>query len=256
MKYIVERMAPDELMHFGVKGQQWGVRRGPPYPIEKGSGVKIRKGTKFSRLSLYDEKDAKGHAYVTYEHEDVDRYKGFFGAQLKAKAFVQKNSKVLVHDMEAKEDLISPSQKERINTFLEIYKDNPAYVGKRLGEYHKTGEWHANAYGPKFYYKMKYAKLKDSDLIEKGYKTFVKAIGGDAELRSAYFDKLRAKGYNFIRDDQDSGVQGVSPSIIIDREKSLKYNGNRELTTKEIYDNYRKYGKYLDKERRHKEWES
>ena len=26
----------DELYHHGIKGQTWGVRRGPPYPLEDG----------------------------------------------------------------------------------------------------------------------------------------------------------------------------------------------------------------------------
>lgn len=29
------------LYHHGVKGQKWGVRHGPPYPIDSSSGLKL-----------------------------------------------------------------------------------------------------------------------------------------------------------------------------------------------------------------------
>ncbi len=28
-------LLPDELFHHGIKGQKWGVRNGPPYPLDK-----------------------------------------------------------------------------------------------------------------------------------------------------------------------------------------------------------------------------
>ena len=30
----VKRLKQNELQHHGIKGQKWGVRNGPPYPIE------------------------------------------------------------------------------------------------------------------------------------------------------------------------------------------------------------------------------
>lgn len=30
---IVKRISNNELYHHGVKGQEWGVRNGPPYPL-------------------------------------------------------------------------------------------------------------------------------------------------------------------------------------------------------------------------------
>lgn len=54
------------LSHHGIKGQQWGVRHGPPYPLQEGAGdISIKKGTSIKRLSINDESSAKGHAYVT-----------------------------------------------------------------------------------------------------------------------------------------------------------------------------------------------
>lgn len=65
-----------ELYHYGVKGMQWGVRRD-----RKTGKVTIKKGTKINRLSVYDERAAKGHAYVTYLNSDTKHYKGFFWSQ-------------------------------------------------------------------------------------------------------------------------------------------------------------------------------
>lgn len=56
-----------ELYHHGIKGQQWGVKHGPPYPIDAETHKTIvKKGTKINRLTRRDETKEKGHAYVTY----------------------------------------------------------------------------------------------------------------------------------------------------------------------------------------------
>ena len=37
---------PEELMHYGVKGMKWGVRNGPPYPIDRERVATRTKGDK------------------------------------------------------------------------------------------------------------------------------------------------------------------------------------------------------------------
>ena len=37
-----------EFYHHGIKGQKWGVRRGPPYPIED---TVLRKGTRLNSVA-------------------------------------------------------------------------------------------------------------------------------------------------------------------------------------------------------------
>lgn len=46
------------LRHHGVKGQEWGVRNGPPYPIETG----MRKGL-FLLFFLFNKKKSPAHLY-------------------------------------------------------------------------------------------------------------------------------------------------------------------------------------------------
>lgn len=35
MWYIIPKEKADELCHHGIKGQKWGVRNGPPYPLDE-----------------------------------------------------------------------------------------------------------------------------------------------------------------------------------------------------------------------------
>lgn len=48
----------DELCHHGIKGQKWGIRRGPPYPINKylPKGVVESKSFYMSRKGFLIEK--------------------------------------------------------------------------------------------------------------------------------------------------------------------------------------------------------
>lgn len=35
----------NELVHHGIKGQQWGVRNGPPYPLDEKKSAAIKKSS-------------------------------------------------------------------------------------------------------------------------------------------------------------------------------------------------------------------
>lgn len=240
------RLRNDYLAHHGVKGMQWGVLHGPPYPIQKGAAdTRIRKGTKIHRLSVNDESASKGHAYVTYLKGDTRHYKGFFGARLKVMSKGKTKTPVYSITMEAKEDLVSPSKRKRVETFLELYKDDPV-IAKELGKYHKS-DWHYFTPLPSKIYEYQYSKLNEKSLKSKGYDTFVRAIGGNEYVRSSYFKKLAEDGYSFVQDDMDAGRFGEAPSILFDRSKSVLYKGQEELSTKEIYDIWKKEGTYLKK---------
>lgn len=60
----------DELLHYGIRGQSWGVRRGPPYPLKGGQVAKRIKtdwGSKKSRYDIYN----KRHNDQTIQKSDV-----------------------------------------------------------------------------------------------------------------------------------------------------------------------------------------
>lgn len=46
-RYIAEGIAggilfPDKLIHEGIKGQKWGVKHGPPYPLKASVSAKVK----------------------------------------------------------------------------------------------------------------------------------------------------------------------------------------------------------------------
>lgn len=229
------------LQHYGVKGQQWGVRHGPPYPVDKNKGdITIKQGTKFKRLSVYDESVSKGHAYVTYLKKDVEHYRGFFGARLWA---TNKGAPVYSIQMSANKELKAPSKSKRVETFLELYRDNPA-IARELGKYHKS-DWHYFTPLPSKFYQWQYSRLDGKKLKDKGYHTFVRSIGGNEYVRNEYFKKLADKGYDFVIDDMDAGRFGKEPSIIFDRQKSATYEGQNVVSADEIFKTWKREGTYM-----------
>lgn len=231
-----------ELCHHGVKGQQWGVKNGPPYPIDKNKGkVTISRGTKFSRISLDTEELKKGHAYVTYLQDDSDRYSGFFAAKLYGQTMGKKP--VYQVEFESNKDLLSPSKKERVDTFLDLYKNDPV-IKTELIDYYKKEK---KPFLPKSFINKKFSEMDEEDLKNKGYDVFVRSLGGNDYIRDQYFRKLASEGYSFVVDDEDAGTYGKSPAIIFDR-ADVSYSKNRELSSKEIFGNFKKYGAKIDEE--------
>lgn len=227
------------LSHHGIKGQQWGVKHGPPYPIQKDNGVTLRMGTKISRLSIYDESVSKGHAYVNYNNYDKEHYKGFFASRLKA---VNKGAKVYSIEFTAKQDLRSPNYCTRMQTFKDLYKNDPE-IRKELAKYYKSNHI---KFAPDFIYERKFKNLNDKQLEKFGYDTFVRSIGDKKrKTREKYFAELVKQGYSFVMDDMDGQHMlkyGLEPAIIFDRDASLKYQGQSEVSVREMMKNFKKYG--------------
>ena len=238
-------MATLVIAHHGIKGQQWGVQHGPPYPIDKDTNkIVVKEGTVIARITRYDESKSKGHAYVNYNKQDIQHYRGFFAALQRTKnGHFGHNKPIYSVKLTAKEDLISPSEKERVDTFIELYKDDPTFRNE-LGGMYKKG---FRKWGSKKKYTEKFANLEGDGIANIGFEAFRKGMGGNVYTRSAYFKKLSDKGYNMVLDDLDGGVFGREPAIVFDRNKSLNYEGQSKLTNKEINREWRRSGTKIDK---------
>lgn len=62
---VVKRIKSDELYHHGVKGQRWGVRKGPPYPL-----TKVSRGSEDTSNEIYKSLSKKEKQLVMGQQED------------------------------------------------------------------------------------------------------------------------------------------------------------------------------------------
>lgn len=198
------------LSHHGVKHQQWGVRHGPPYPINGEGVTSIKKGSTFQRISAnVNDNESGGHAYVTYNGKDNDTYAGKF-----AYGRNWGNKDVYKFQLKAKEDLKGPGKSERLEVSADICNTPEGKEAMTRA---------SKEYGIPFVENA----TEQKDIVN-NYRLFTKAIGGkDSYLRETYFNELKNRGYNMVQDDYDRGLgMGKYPTIIFDREKSLEYQSH------------------------------
>lgn len=222
----------NELQHHGIKGMEWGVRNGPPYPLQitkrqsrkmNQRGYTLQKGTHIYRTTGNPNENNKGSAFASFSEND----KYFYNQRL---IINKANPKAAAFDMtmKLKEDLIVPSQKERIDAYI---------------KYMSTGD---NA---KRYSAYLRNSLNDRDLyihviknVNKqnfnGYVTFCATLNGcnrttaknqklaktSEDIRDEYYSILKKKGYNATVDDLDAMdmfADANNPVIIFNREDTV-----------------------------------
>ena len=216
-----------ELIHYGVKGMKWGVRR---YQNKDGTlttagkkrysedDIVVEKGSEIHRIvpkSWVDkEKTYSGHAYASYKPEDVKRYKNI------AKLFGGGNNYV---DMtfKLKDVIVSPSKKKRVDEFIKLMDEDP-----------KARETLIKATRNPLIFmpKSRLNKLDDPKQAEKAYEKFSFLLVSKRDLRDPYFKRLEEAGYSMIIDDADvRGGISKSPIIVFDRQKSLSLEEIKKL---------------------------
>lgn len=226
------------LEHHGIKGQQWGVSHGPPYPLDKKTSVLIKKGTELhstmTSKKIKTDSSRNLYAYDSSDEADSNAYKGLL-ARFKQK-HGEKN--VFDHTFVTTEDLLLPSQTEKVNVFKDLYKNDP-YVKDYMDE---TKQYYKDEFPSvlKYYEDM---NKNTKDKIDIDYKLFVSGANmADHPVKQKFIDALKTKGYNAMIDDNDV-LSGLSHNpLVIFSQASLEHVGKkgRKLTEEEIQKHYDK----------------
>lgn len=191
------------------------------YDKLEGGKEYIEKGDTLSRIvrGVDDRALAGGRLYVSSLESDNEMYKAVIPAVQKKFAFGQKEyHSVYQVELEAKKKMAMPSQKVRVDTFIETIQ-TPA--GR---------EWMKNSG-----YKDEITELNAKEQGLKAYKKFNKVAGNqELEVTNVYFNKVKSKGYDAIIDDNDAGIWSKKPMILLSAQSTVKVKDVRQLTADEI----------------------
>lgn len=248
----------DELMHFGIKGQKWGVRRfqnkdGSITPkgkkrYEDDEATIIKKDTTFNRISTTAEKKTnKNRTYLTYTDKDHDYYKENMTKY--RKMMDGQNAKIYDVAYKNTRDIILPSHKKQVDEFVKLYSNKKKRISSEVAR-ENASRYLETVYGIKFSKKdVKktdvYKGLKNefknynmNELRDEGYNQFIKTYS-NIPVSKLYQKKLMRQGYNAIWDDNDilnNTMDSIRPEksiITFSGRKNLKNAGSKELTEKE-----------------------
>lgn len=235
----LNNMINSSLYHHGVKGQKWGIRKGPPYPIED---KVLKSGTRINSVSLYNnsEKYRKRNAWMyTYnpdDKHDSSIYKGPF-AYYKMKTGY---NWVYEHQFEVVNDLKMPNKKERIDAFVDTFNSNKKTSIKELTRVQNTLA--AYNVGSEASRKVNLKNLKTKEDYKAAYEVFNHAMeNANAFKITKSYSKLMSKNFDAMVDDNNQGIYNDAhdPVIIFRANEALKTIGTaRMLDVKEITSNY------------------
>ena len=180
----------------------------------------LEKGKTLNRVVRgVDDRALSGRLYVSHLASDKDMYQAVIPAVQKKFAFGQKEyHSVYSVDLVVKKKMSLPSEKERIDTFIETIK-TPA--GR---------EW-MKASG----YKAEINELNAKEQGLKAYKKFNKVAGNqELAVTDTYFNKIKSKGYDAILDDNDAGIWSKEPMILLSPKSTVSIKKVKQLSADDI----------------------
>ena len=249
-------MYKNYLAHHGIKGQKWGVRNGPPYPIED---KVMAKGTRLKTVSPYKNPEQKGRWLYTYnanDEWDAKVYEGPFSVYLKQG---RNYTNLAIHEFETTKDLKMPTSKERQEGLKQIWQNANK---KQKKQYLKEAErfkrdmmfynWGMDKEANKH---LKDLNLHKEKLNEKDFKLFYYMFNSMMEESEAYsltkdYKKYMSENYDAMVDDNNVNIynRAHDPVIIFKTEEALKRVGNYKiLTNDEIKKKHDEVQKELEK---------
>lgn len=237
-------MNNEELKHYGIKGQKWGRRRfqnedgsltpagreryGEDRYKDHGDGrIEIEKGAQLQRILLneHSRTDLRDVTYASITKRDNNEYMNLLGTPGKSR----------VLKLTANTKLKSPSSDEAASTFFKILRDDP----KLMKEYRdSTVIQDEDKFKKDMDSIIKGNMTKDSkqgrDLYEYYFNVNYLMVAEDymPNAKKAFFNELKKKGYNMIRDDYDWYTSGGMSSavVLLDASNTVNITTNQIVT--------------------------
>ena len=205
----------------------------------------IKKGTELKRLGNDYSAGYDVNVFFSYKVDDVDEYTGVLG-RMSATSQLKKFGDVSLKQitMETSKDLRIPSKETAKEEFKEFAKDNKEDLLRLYDEYLKANPNKRGEY---------YRKMTEKDLdvdnprkLEYAYQRFNATMGmGTSSMNydviKRYTDRLQAKGYDAIADENDINVstfKAKAPTILFNTDGTVKNIKLRDIDSSEVFNSY------------------
>lgn len=261
----------NDILHYGVLGMRWGIRRYQPYSvkprksgkngIEKGKAKKVRMGgakiikalAGMERDEAFTEeriipkgltvfrattnKDAeKGSVYVSYLTPEKYLYSGNWSRYQLGE---EGKRPVYEKTLKTTEDLKIPSRKHVVDVMADVLLNDPRLKKISINQSAET------ALNFRYILDDKQFKEKLSKMdIKESWKEYMLGLGTNPKLKEKIIDRLKKEGYNAMTDEAGVGggkgidfeyaIEGIDPLIIFDSKKTLNPVKSKQLTKRKM----------------------
>lgn len=230
---------PDYLMHYGVKGMRWGIRKKYYNESSMNSDRIIKKGSEYGNISFGKERflNSKNSVYA-YGHKDKNAYEGAYASNLTRNVL---GGSPIKNTLRVNKDVKVASQKHAVDTFVEMYNKDPKGMSKSIAQAHAEVDLFNGIDRIRNYkarkIEKKFSKKGEDWLRTKGYEAFNQGLMSSKETkaRDTYYEMLRKKGYGAVLDVNDvNNGSSKEPLIFINAKSDLTNVKHRQLNIDEI----------------------
>lgn len=232
------------LMHYGVKGMKWGVRK-DRYDETLSRDYVVKKGTSVQNISS-GKQEGRGDRliYGALTERDKAQYRGMF-AMFKADPHV--NQYIVDKDIRI------PSQKRAVELFQKMIREDPKSAVESIAKARAEVTLLGNV-GKCL--KMDYAsrltrkfQSKGSDWVQtKGYELFNQSFFAykESKFRDQYVSRLQKLGYDAMTDvnDMNNGYKSDKPIILFPKSTKYHLDSSVPLTETEMQKAWDYYAKH------------